>query len=390
MPHISSKYTITEEAYAEKQAELKKFQTLKNRAEKLKAALDAAFQQDKSNTSRIHASIVSAVATSDDVAQDVPDMSFLKRDNEKNIQKIQRSIVDDLSDVYSFDFMDERDESSDGLEEKKAALHKKLAAILKDEALPHGIKTEAKQALMKLQRISEQQSLATFDSITIKGLLRKIDIHKEELAQKRAAFEDLTARYNALCTMAGEEAKELPFSEDSETTISAEIERLEVALVRQQEQIYIAETVDEVMADMGYDLIGTREVRKKNGKRFRNELFTFDEGTAVNVTFSTDGQISMELGGLAREDRIPTEDEAAVLTHDMETFCGEFAEFEKKLRERGIVVGNRIALSPPSADYAAIININDYAVKESMQISEMNASQKRRKAAEKKAMRRDD
>jgi len=29
------------------------------------------------------------------------------------------------------------------------------------------------------------------------------------------------------------------------------------------------------MSDMGYDLIGLREVRKKSGKRFRNELFTF-------------------------------------------------------------------------------------------------------------------
>ena len=73
----------------------------------------------------------------------------------------------------------------------------------------------------------------------------------------------------------------------------------------------------------------------------------------------------------------------------MESFCGEFAEFERRLRKRGVIVGNRIALSPPSADYAAIINVNDYNVRESTQISEMNAKEKRRKAAEKKVMRRD-
>ena len=126
---------------------------------------------------------------------------------------------------------------------------------------------------------------------------------------------------------------------------------------------------------MGYDdLIGSRKVRKKSGKCFRNELFTFNEGTAVNVTFSPDGQISMELGGLSREDRIPTADETEILTRDMESFCGEFVEFERRMLAKGIVVGSRIALSPPSAEYAAIINVNDYDVAESTQISVMNAT----------------
>ena len=52
------------------------------------------------------------------------------------------------------------------------------------------------------------------------------------------------------------------------------------------------------------------------------------------------------------------------------------------------MVGNRIALSPPTAEYAAIINVNDYDVAESTQVSVMNATEKRRKQTEKKVMRR--
>ncbi len=92
----------------------------------------------------------------------------------------------------------------------------------------------------------------------------------------------------------------------------------------------------------------------------------------------------MELGGLAREDRIPTVDESEVLTRDMESFCGEFREFERRMLEKGIVVGNRIALAPPAAEYASIINVNDYDVDASAQITVMNASEKRRKQAERK------
>ena len=144
------------------------------------------------------------------------------------------------------------------------------------------------------------------------------------------------------------------------------------------------------MADMGYDLIGTRKVQKKSGKHYRNELFTFNEGTAVNVTFAPDGQISMELGGLAREDRIPTAEETEVLTRDMESFCDEFDEFERRMLEKGVVVGNRIALSPPAAEYAGIINVNDYEIDASTQISVMDAKEKRRRQAEKKVMTRDE
>ena len=193
-----------------------------------------------------------------------------------------------------------------------------------------------------------------------------------------------------LCSMAGEETKHLLHSRSAVKRIKTEVERLEVLLVRQQEQAYISECVDEVMKDMGYDLIGSREVHKKSGKRFRNELFTFDEGTAVNVIFSPDGQISMELGGLAREDRIPTFDETEILTRDMEAFCGEFAEFERRMLDKGIVVGNRIALLPATAEYAAIINVNDYNVADSTRISIKNVTEKRRKQAEKKVMRREE
>ena len=389
MPRVSTKYRITEEAYAEKKAELKKLQDLQKRAEKLKNALDSVLAEDKRTVSKLQGSFFRDAQVPSDREETEPDSSYLNRFDEANIQQIQRSIVKDLSGVHSFDFIDEPDLPDTSFEDKKTAIGKELSELLKDGSLPADIVKEIKQAIFKLQMITEMQNLTTFDSITVMGLFKKIDAFKHVSEQKRAEFDELMTRYRALCTMAGGEAKELPFSEDSKAMVTSEIERLELLLVRQQEQAYISECVDEVMEEMGYDLIGTREVRKKSGKRFRNELFTFNEGTAVNVTFSSDGQISMELGGLAREDRIPTAEESEILTRDMESFCGEFAKFEQKLRERGIIVGNRIALSPPSAEYAAIINVNDYDVSESIQISEMNAKEKRRKAADKQAMRRD-
>ena len=186
-----------------------------------------------------------------------------------------------------------------------------------------------------------------------------------------------------------EPARAYRYSEEALAEIEEETERLEAEAVQAQEQSYVSECVDQVMAEMGYDLIGSREVvKKKSGKRFRNELFTFDEGTAVNVTYSSDGQISMELGGIAREDRIPDSAETERLTQDMRTFCGEFAEFERRLKEKGVVVRRRIALAPPDAAYASIINIADYDIAGDVRIVETAAVSRGKKAAEKKTMRR--
>lgn len=256
-------------------------------------------------------------------------------------ERIRADILKDLSEPLSFDFeADEQKpevEDTDFLSEKESVQGILTDMLAENElALSDPLREEIQQASVFLQRISSRQHLTNFHAVTVRRLQKS----------------------------------------------------LEEILMRQQEQAYIRECVDEVMAEMGYELLGEREVRKKSGKQFQNEIFSFHEGTAVNVTYSPDGQIAMELGGLAREDRTPTEEETKVLTSEMESFCGEFAEFEKRMLERGVVVGKRIALSPPSAEYAAIINVNDYNIDSRAQVAEMDISRKRRAPVERKVMRR--
>lgn len=389
MPHASLHYDPSAAAYAKKQTELKQMQALKAKIEKVKGELDAAFAQNQRTTSKIRASILKDLCDSDAGAPNEPDFSFLQCDEGHNIQKIQESIIDDLSGVYSFNFEDPDEPTEKNLEAQKATLHKELTALLSDASLSNELVAEVKRDIVALQNITQLPYLTTFISVSIKGLMRKVASFRKAQEEKKTQFEEALSRYKALCELAEEETKAYHFSDEAVSAVNVEVARLESVLVKQQEQIYTSRCVDEVMRDMGYDLIGSREVRKKSGKHFRNELFTFNEGTAVNVTFSSDGQISMELGGLAREDRVPTPEETEVLTSDMEVFCGEFSEFERRLKEKGVIVGDRIALSPPSAEYAAIINLDDYSVAEGAQMAEMNVVEKRHKVIGKKAMRRD-
>ena len=389
MPHISQKYWISEEAYEEKQAELKVLQSIRKKAEALQAELDVIFLQNKKNTSNIQASILSDMSSSEDVMKESSSLEYLMRDKEQNIERIQASIIDDISGIYSFDlFEGVQDKPDTSVDDKRSELRLKLSTMLKELNLPDSIVEEIQQADRYLQKVSDIQYLSTFEAVTLNGLNKKIADYNKEQIERRKEFNELLARYKALCVMAEENAKKYDYTEASVGIISAEIERLEYALVKQQEQEYIDECVNEVMTEMGYNLIGERVVKKRSGKKFRNELFTFNEGTAVNVTYSSDGQISMELGGISREDRVPNPEECEMLTQDMESFCSEFKEFEKRLRTKGVMVNNRIALAPPSAEYAAIINVSDYDVLEGTQITEMKSVERKKRAVEKKIMRR--
>lgn len=388
-PHVSQKYAIDEAAYEKKQAELKILQSIKKKAETLQNEIDEVFLQNKKNSKSIQNSILQDLGLSESTEEESEPAEYLRRDSEQNMERIQSSILEDISSIYSFDLLSGEEEKKDtSAETKKKELRAELDAVVKEYVLSDELAEDVRQAKRYLETVSDLQYLNTFEAITLGGLKKRIEAYQKEQLECRKEFEVLSARYHALCAMAGEEAEKYDYTEEAADILTAEIERLEKAMIRQQEQEYIDTCVNDVMKEMGYDLIGERVVQKRSGKKFRNELFTFHEGTAVNVTYSSDGQIAMELGGISSEDRIPNEEECEILTEDMRSFCSEFEEFEKRLLEKGVMVNNRIALSPPSAEYAAVINISDYDIEEGTQITEMKTEEHRKRAAEKKEMRR--
>ena len=372
IPRVSPKYVISEEALEQKKRELEIIIVIKNKAQELRDKLDKATRAGKNAGKNEQNKVNQTIAeylTSGDEDKPGPLVG-------KDLYALESGISDVISDVLSFDVADTPEENT-GFNDRKNALRNELLDLLKLDVSKE-LMREIRNAICNLDRITQIEQLSTFDSITGKKLYRDLEAYRMECEKKEEKNRESMIRYQILLEMAGmEEGRERTFENAAE--LDEAIAELERIIVKQKEQAYIADCVDEVMQDMGYELIGRRQVRKKSGKRFKNELYQFGEGTAVNITYSPEGQISMELGGIAREDRIPTADEAIVLTQDMVTFCSEFSEFEKRMMSKGIIVGDRIALMPSTSDYAAIINVNDYDVEAGKQITEMNVSTKKKK-----------
>lgn len=302
-------------------------------------------------------------------------------------KKVKADIAASLDNGFSVSFADIRPaipNVSDELKRKRAEIDSRMEVIRRSGILSDELSAKLEQVRACAASISDEQFLKNYIAITVNPLLERCAAYAQTYQAYHEEYENLHSEYVALCELYHYVAQEVPFSEEAIPFLKKEINRIKTSAAKQAEQEYIQNALDEVMIEMGYSVIGSREVTKRNGTHFRNELYTFSEGTAVNVTYSSDGRIAMELGGLDSTDRTPTPYESNALCEEMEDFCKDFQEIERRLLARGVVLASRISLLPPDSVYAQIINTSDYQMR--IQTQRFTAERHRGKASEKKTM----
>lgn len=241
----------------------------------------------------------------------------------------------------------------------KKSLYQKLSSLLKME-LSEKLKQKVRSALKKSEGIKSYEYLCNFNAVTVVPLIDECNSYIHMQSEFGKEFDDLKNRYSSLCKLLEIHQDEFIFSTEGLNDLKNEVAFLEAELLQVQEEQYIADSIDEVMMEMGYNLIGHKVTRKDNGKRFRDELYEFKEGTVINVRYDDDGKIAMELGGTDNVDRLPDEGEISGLCDNMADFCNKFTEFEKRLAEKGVICKERLLHLPPTAEYAQIINTAEY------------------------------
>lgn len=305
----------------------------------------------------------------------------------KNEIALHASLSADIDKGFSTSFADIQTVSQTTISESKSKIRSQLIEMKNNQNLPKELVDELDATLSKIDSIDNEAFLKNYSSVTVSPLLKRCRQYLNEYEACHEQFETFYAEYIALCDLYFYVAQEYPCCNASIELLKAEIKRIKDTVDADDEQAYISDCLDEVMEEMGYTVIGSREVTKKNGKHFRNELYTYGEGTAVNVTYSSDGKIAMELGGIDATDRLPNDHETSVLCESMEHFCDDFKEIEKRLLAKGVVLADRISLLPPSAEYAQIINTTDYNMTEKAET--LQTKKQRRATTKRKALRKE-
>ena len=304
-----------------------------------------------------------------------------------NEQRLRANLQVAIDEGFTTSFVDIVDVSESTSSSMRDSAVQKLHDLRKISILPQAYVNEIDEALTRIQSTPNEIFLKNMIALNVNPLIKRIRRYEDEYSECRDEFETLNAEYIALCNLYYYTAQEYHCSKEAVVALRAEIQRIKDTIAKDDEQAYISECLDEVMAEMGYSVLGGREVTKRSGKRFHSELYLYGEGTAVNVTYSSDGRIAMELGGIDTSDRMPTTQETEQLSVSMEQFCNDFKEIERRLLAKGVVLAERISLLPPNAEYAQIINTADYAM--SRETETFHAKKRRRSASKQKAMRRE-
>lgn len=305
----------------------------------------------------------------------------------KNEVELHSSLNAEIDKGFNTSFADVQTVSQTSVSESRFKIRVQIIEMKNNRNLPTELVSELTASLAKIDTIDDEAFLKNYSSVTVIPLLKRCKQYLNEYMTCHEEFEKLYAEYLALCELYFYVAQEYPCCSASIEILKAEIKRIKETVDADDEQAYISDCLDEAMEEMGYTVIGSREVTKKNGKHFRNELYTYGEGTAVNVTYSSDGKIAMELGGIDATDRLPDNHETSVLCDSMEQFCDDFKEIEKRLLAKGVVLADRISLLPPSAEYAQIINTTDYQMTETTEA--LQIKKQRRTATKRKALRKE-
>ncbi len=307
----------------------------------------------------------------------------------ENDSALQKKLGEAIDKGFASSFTEEKQFShfDTALEKGKSALAEKILKTLNSSPLSPQLNKELQKALDGLNTVHTEEYLKNYSALTVSPLLKRCKAYADEYESCREEFEALYTEYTAVCGLYRYKAQTFSCTSESVKLLKEEIRRIKESVAENDEQAYISDCIEEVMEEMGYNVLGTREVTKKNGKRFRNELYTYEEGTALNVTYSSDGKIVMELGGTDDTDRLPDAEETALLCGSMTRFCSDFKEIEKRLLAKGVILAERLSMLPPTEEYAQIINTSDYDM--TGRTDKLQTQKKRKKTSKRKAMRKE-
>lgn len=298
---------------------------------------------------------------------------------EKEFRESIEKTIDDGFETSFFDLGSQKEEQDNGCRDKVENTLEKIALMY----LSDDLKRKFEQIQKKVSEIDDVDFLTNYYAVTIQPFMKECLEFDKLYQQIGEEFERLKETYVLLCEKAAIKPEDISYSHSGIEILKRKINELEEQTLQQEEEIYINESIDETMREMGYDLIGERHIQKKNGSKFTKELYLFEEGTAVNVTYASNGQITMELGGIDETDRIPTKEECIQLTQNMRSFCDDYYEIEKRLRKKGVIT-KRIAIFPAEEQFAQIINVSDYELNKEVSSFEVRSS--RRKNATNKVL----
>jgi hypothetical protein len=188
----------------------------------------------------------------------------------------------------------------------------------------------------------------------------KYDREIECLKQYESEFLSLSLTYQSLSEMLHIEFSERTFSiENAEAQIKSfkdEISLLGKQLSEKEENEYIANSVNEIMSALGYEVVSS-EIMQTPKRQIVQQLYDFGENSVINVSTSNDGSLLFQVNGVSNGKKTEvTSLEKLKVMENMDLFCGKYPFIKEELLKKGIELTNE-DLKPTDEKYVSFIDI---------------------------------
>lgn len=239
-------------------------------------------------------------------------------------------------------------------------LHR-IAALTQHQRITPGMKKRLAQAAQLAEQALSAARLREIDSLVVKEIAADLgEIEKKHGEYRRVRSENLALRAALGEKLdAGEERFEKPA--DMQRRINAlrsDNQALTQRVLKAAERAEIAHAVDATMAAMGYSLIGSKDASAEGTVK----LYSFSNGTGIQVIHRADGIIRMKVVGLATPGHaLDAADQAYLLTQQQD-FCNAYESIVDALDKQGIrQVKGTVRALPPSAQFSQCVDVLEYA-----------------------------
>lgn len=223
----------------------------------------------------------SKVKTVEEVARKIV-AQYESQSNEINAV-LSKNIEDSITDGMLIRIDDEIVNPQSYLESQIAKIKDTLHEI-QSSNVSSDLQKEGIIILERAQRITDDSFIDNYYAMTVLPYIKRCKAYEEQIKEYGEEFDELASKHRYYSEYLGMPVISFTFSMDSLNSLRREVAELESQSAKIEEQQYISESLNQVMRDMGYNVVGSREVVKKSGRKFRNELYHFSEGSVVNLS----------------------------------------------------------------------------------------------------------
>lgn len=173
----------------------------------------------------------------------------------------------------------------------------------------------------------------------VQMLSERVNAAKVEQGYQKGKKErnGLKMECQALYSLLGKVERRIPETINELTELKGKLEK--EARQRKSSE-YIAQCMEEVMSNVGYNILSSDVLTTPKDKVERN-IYDVSDESVLNVSASETGAIMFEVLARKKGDAVSA-NQCAAVKQDMERFCPDYSLIKRKLAEKGIILKGEV------------------------------------------------